>query len=337
MNMNIWLILLTTVLFGIIATPLVIKFAVKFGFIDKPNERKVHTRIIPRLGGLAIYGSFVLGITLSYFCTDIFAGRENLFFALIIGGTIIAITGIVDDKLELSPMKKFIGQVLAAVTVIAFNIKVVGISNPLSDEIIQLGILAVPITLFWIIGITNAINLVDGLDGLAGGISGIAALSISIIAFLAGQTQTGFMALLLVASLVGFLIFNFHPAKIFMGDVGSMFLGFILSVLTMQELKQITLLGVMVPILLLAIPILDTLYAMIRRKYNHKPLFAPDKHHLHHRLLKRGFSQRKAVLIIYSISLSFATLGILIPFLTTWAIITIFVLLLVIFQYIYNS
>jgi len=337
--MNIWLILLTTICFGIITTPLVIKFAIKFGFVDKPNERKVHTNSIPRLGGLAIYSSFILGSTLLYFYTGIFNGKENLYFALVIGGSIIAATGIIDDKFELSPMKKLLGQILAAITVMVMNIQVLWISNPFSDtnDMISLGVFSIPITLFWIIGITNAVNLVDGLDGLAGGISGIAALSIAIIAFLAGQFQTGIVALLLVASLIGFLIFNFHPAKIFMGDIGSMFLGFILSVLTMQELKQLTLLGVMVPILLLAIPILDTLYAMIRRKFNHKPIFAPDKHHLHHRLLKRGFSQRKAVLVIYGISLSFATLGILIPYLTTWAIIAIFVVLLAIFQYIYNS
>lgn len=318
-------------------TPLVIKFAIKFGFVDKPNERKVHTRIIPRLGGLAIFASFNVGMVLAFFLTDLFAGQENMFYALLIGGSIIAITGIIDDKLELSPFKKLIGQVLAAATVIAFNIKVSGVTHPFAEEIIPLGYLAIPITLFWIIAITNAINLIDGLDGLAGGISGIAALSISIIAFLSGQFDKGFLALILVASLVGFLIFNFHPAKIFMGDVGSMFLGFILSVLTVQELKQITILGVMVPILLLAIPILDTLYAMVRRKIAHKPMFQPDKHHLHHRLLKRGFSQRKAVMIIYLISLCFATLGILIPYLSTWAIISVFVVLLAIFQFIYNN
>lgn len=321
-----------TVLFGFLITPLVIKFAVRFGFVDKPNSRKVHTEVMPRLGGLGIYLSFLVGINLFYFFTDLFTAKSELYFSLMIGGTIIAVIGILDDKLELSAKQKLVGQIFAALVVIAFGMQVEYVNNPFGEGMIRIEYLAIPLSIFWIVGITNAINLVDGLDGLAGGVSGIASLSIAIIAFLSGKPLEGYLALLLCASIVGFLIFNFHPAKIFMGDVGSLFLGYILAVLTFQELKQVTLFGVLVPLMLLAIPVLDTLYAIIRRKVNHRPIFQPDKHHLHHRLIESGLSHKKAVLTIYGISLVFAATAIFVPYVKAWISIMVVSILLITFQ-----
>lgn len=330
--MNQWLILLATVLFGFLITPFIIKLALKFGFVDKPNERKVHTRVMPRLGGLAIYLSFLMGINLFYFFTDLFNAKSELYFSLMIGGTIIAVIGVIDDKIEMSAKQKLFGQVGAALVVVLFGMHVEYVNNPFGEGVIRIEFLAVPLSIFWIVGITNAINLVDGLDGLAGGISGIASLSIAIIAFLSGKPLEGYLALLLCASIVGFLVFNFHPAKIFMGDIGSLFLGYTLAVLTFQELKQVTLFSVLVPLMLLAIPVLDTMYAIIRRKVNHRPIFQADKHHLHHRLIERGLSHRKAVLTIYGISLVFATTAIFVPYVKPWVSLTVVTILLIIFQ-----
>lgn len=330
--MNSSIILWIVMAFGIIIMPFVIKIAIHFGFIDKPNERKVHQTIMPRLGGLAIYLSFILGLVLFRYLTNIFEDSVNLYYSLLVGGSIIALLGILDDKIELSAKKKLVGQIIAAGVVVVMGNQVSFVTNPFKDGMIELGMLAIPITVIWIVAITNAVNLIDGLDGLAGGVSGIAALSISIIAFLQGKNLEGYISLLLVVSLIGFLIFNFHPAKIFMGDVGSLFLGFTLAVLTLQELKTLTLFSLMVPLLFLAIPILDTLYAIIRRKLNHLPIFAPDKNHLHHRLLAKGLSQKKAVFSIYLISLSFSALGILASYIESGLVVVLVIILLLIFQ-----
>lgn len=330
--MNEVLILIGVALFGFLFTPVMIRLATKFGFMDKPNYRKIHTKEIPRLGGLAIFLSFNIGLILLYFFTDVFVNGQNMFYALFFGGSVIAALGVLDDKVELSAKQKLLGQVLAALVVVAFGVQAVYVSVPLGNGLLPLAWFGVPVTVIWIVAITNAINLIDGLDGLAGGISSIAAISISVIAFLSGNLEEGILSLLLVASIIGFLFFNFYPAKIFMGDVGSLFLGFVLGVLTIQELKQVTLFGVMVPLLLLAIPILDTLYAIIRRRLNKRPIFQPDKNHLHHSLLNNGFTHRKAVLTIYLISAAFSATGILIPYVGTGVVMTVVIGLLVLFQ-----
>lgn len=330
--MDIFLILLFTVILGIILVPATIRFAIKYNFLDKPNARKIHTKLIPRIGGIAIYISFIVGlISLNYF-SDLLVDKQALYYSLLIGSSIIAVTGFIDDKIELSPKMKLIGQILAAIVPISLGVSMDNINNPFTGHIVELGLLSIPFTLIWIIAITNAINLVDGLDGLAGGISVISGIAIAVMAFLSGKVPEGYLALLLVTSIIGFLIFNFHPAKIFMGDTGSLFLGFVLSVLTLQELKQVTVVSFLIPILTLAIPILDTTYAIIRRKLKKAPIFQADKFHLHHQLLKTGLSQTKVVLIIYVIGIIFAITAILIQYINTIYAILIVLFLLIIFQ-----
>lgn len=297
-------------------TPLVRKFALWIGAVDKPNERKVHENPMPRMGGLAIYLSF--GIT--YACIVIFtdAVSTNVGYALLFGGGIMVITGMLDDRFELSVKGKLFGQILAAVVAMYLGLRMEVITVPFTDTMIEIGYWGIPVTLLWILGITNAINLIDGLDGLASGVSAIGAFALCVVSFMTGNTMIALMALLLIGSILGFLRHNFFPAKIFMGDTGSLFLGFALSTMSLLELKQATLVSFIVPILILGIPITDTLYAMIRRKINRQPISSADKNHLHHRLLSLGFSHKNAVLLIYGISFAFALLAIFLSQSALW-------------------
>lgn len=200
---------------------------------------------------------------------------------------------------------------MAALAVVPFGIQVDVITNPLSGGIMTLGILAIPVTVFWIISVTNAVNLIDGLDGLASGTSMIAALTIAAVSWKQGIVTDGvynngevaILALLLAAAVLGFLRYNFYPAKIFLGDTGSMFLGYCLSVLAIMGLtKGAAAISVFIPIVILGIPLLDTFFAIVRRCYNGQPIFQPDKNHLHHRLMALGLSHRQTVLVIYAVS-----------------------------------
>ncbi|MGM0884014.1 MAG: glycosyltransferase family 4 protein [Bacillota bacterium] len=294
-------------------TPLVKKFAFKVGAIDKPNHRKVHTRIMPRLGGLAIYIAFVGAyFLLSPFIPDglLRAQDSNMINALLVGGTIIIILGAFDDRFELSAKVKLLGQIAAAcVVVFVFDVKIdlltIGETmQPIADWI------SIPITILWIVGVTNAINLIDGLDGLAAGVSGIAIATIVVMASLMGFQPVILLSTLLLGGIAGFLVFNFHPAKIFMGDSGSLFLGFSLATLSMLGFKQVTIVSFVTPLLIIGVPLSDTFFAIVRRWVNKRPIFAPDKGHLHHRLRDLGFSHRRTVLIIWGVAAVFGALAI---------------------------
>ncbi len=277
-------------------TPFVIKAAYKWKALDDPCARKIHSCVMPRMGGVAIYVGFVMAILFTQNLTTEILG-------LLAGCTLIILLGIVDDVWGLTPKAKLGGQILAAAIVILFGIRVDFLTNPFS-EMIFLYKLAVPFTILWIVGITNAVNLIDGLDGLAAGTSGIAAVTIGIIAGLEGNATVAILSLILAAAIFGFLPFNFYPAKIFMGDAGSMFLGFTLSVLAVIGLtKSATIMSVFIPIIILGIPILDTLTAIIRRYLNGKPIFQADREHLHHQLLCVGLTHKQAVLIMYVVNL----------------------------------
>ena len=222
--------------------PLITKLAFKVGAVDTPCQRKVHCKPMPRLGGLAIYIGFITMVFLTQPLTQQILG-------LIIGSTIIAIIGVVDDIKNLAPKIKLGGQILAAIVLVYYNIDVEFITNPVLGGILPLGYLGIPITIFWVVGITNAVNLIDGLDGLAAGTSIIAAMTLAIVGFVHGQLLMVTLALMLAASTLGFLRYNFFPAKIFMGDSGSMFLGFNLGALAiMGQVKSVTVLSVFVPI-----------------------------------------------------------------------------------------
>ncbi|WP_223592280.1 glycosyltransferase family 4 protein [Neobacillus bataviensis] len=289
---------------SILLTPLVKKLAFKIGATDKPNQRKVHQKIMPRLGGLAIYLSFIIGLLVM---------RPGGQYALpiIIGSIIIVITGILDDMLELSAKIKFVAQIAAAAIVVIWGgVHVQFINLPFGGQI-EFGYFSIPLTIIWIVGITNAINLIDGLDGLAAGVSSIALITISGMAIIMGDGYVTAVASIVLASTLGFLLYNFHPAKIFMGDTGALFLGYMISVLSLLGFKNVTLISFIVPVIILGVPISDTFFAIIRRIVNKKPLSAPDKSHLHHCLLRSGFTHRQTVLIIYAMAAFFGLAAII--------------------------
>lgn len=295
-------------------TPIISKIAFRIGAIDRPDARKVHSRVMPRMGGVAIY----LAVTLSVL---IFGNISDQIKGLLIGGTIITFVGLVDDIKNLSPRVKLLGQIVAASILVAYGAKVLFLTNPFGSLIylnpngIDLGI---PLTILWVVGVTNAVNLVDGLDGLAGGLASIAALTIGTIAWHEGQMQSVLPAIVLFAAIVGFLKYNFHPAKIFMGDSGSLFLGYMLAGLSVIGLtKGAAVMSVFVPVLIFGIPIFDTLFAIMRRYINNKPIFQADKEHLHHRLLALGLSHRQTVLVMYGVSCLLGISAVFLTFLTT--------------------
>ena len=295
------MILLTLVLcflLSVAITPLVKKVAIAIGAIDKPDPRKVHQKIMPRLGGLAIYISFIIG-----FLALGLMNRETL--PIILGCTIIIITGILDDKYTLSAKVKLIGQIVAAIVVVMNGVVIEFINLPFGG-MIEFGIFSIPITILWIVGITNAVNLIDGLDGLAAGVSSIALITISGMALLKGDLFTSSLGIILLGSTLGFLVHNFYPAKIFMGDTGALFLGYMISVLSLLGFKNVTMLSLIIPIIILGVPISDTFFAIIRRFLNKSPISAPDKSHLHHCLLRSGFSHRQTVLLIYAMAAMFS-------------------------------
>jgi len=301
---------ITALLVSYFATPFVMKLAKKVGAIDVPRDnRRVHVSPIPRLGGLAIFLGFIAAVLINLE----FLVNKNL-VGIIIGSTIIVMTGFYDDIKPLSAKKKLVMQILAAAAVAYSGVLIKGFTNPLfflmPDEKIYIpfGLLAIPVTIFWIVGVTNAVNLIDGMDGLAAGISVISSVTLMIVAIITADGGSRTLVIGLSACLaggaIGFLPYNFNPAKIFMGDTGAMFLGFMLSVISiMGAMKGAASFSIAVPLLAVGVPIFDTLLAMLRRYLNGKPMMEADKGHLHHRLLEKGFSHKQTVLSIYLVSI----------------------------------
>lgn len=316
-------------LIALVMTPMVKKFANAVGAVDKPNERKVHTKPMPRLGGIAIYLAFILGFFIVYpFVTGI---DGKLVWGMILGGSIIVLVGALDDRFDLAPRWKLLGQIAAAVAVMAFGVDIEMVHLPFIETELQLGWWSYPLTLLWIVGVTNAINLIDGLDGLASGVSGIATASIMGLALLMGNVTVILVCVVLLGAIIGFMFYNFYPAKIFMGDSGALFLGFTLATLSILEFKQAALVTFLVPIFVLGVPISDTLFAILRRWLNKKPISAADKNHLHHCLLRLGFSHRTTVLIIYGIAAFFGLTAIVLSHAGIWVtiIVTLGMLLMI--------
>lgn len=300
-----YLTLILCFLCSFFITPFVKKLAFLIGATDKPNHRKVHQKIMPRLGGLAIYISFLIGIF-------IFSPSKEPHLAIMLGGLIIIITGILDDIYELSAKIKLILQLAAAFTVVLIGgvqVQIEFITLPWGK--VEFGFFAIPFTILWIVAVTNAINLIDGLDGLAAGVSSIALITIAGMAIIMGNTYVVAVAALVLVSTLGFLIYNFHPAKIFLGDTGALFLGYMIGVLSLLGFKGVTMISFIVPILILGVPLSDTFFAIIRRLINKQPISAPDKSHLHHRLLKMGYTHRQTVLMIYAIAAMFGLIAVI--------------------------
>ncbi|MCI5701865.1 MAG: undecaprenyl/decaprenyl-phosphate alpha-N-acetylglucosaminyl 1-phosphate transferase [Erysipelotrichaceae bacterium] len=297
-------VIITTLLIAAFSIPVVKKIAIHINALDIPNERKVHKKPMPRLGGLGIFFAFLVGYML-------FGQNTIRMNSILIGSFIIILTGMIDDIKPLDAKDKLIGQLLSA-AIIAFygeilldNITAFGLN-------INFGYFAYPITIIFIVACMNIINLIDGLDGLAGGVSAIFFMTIIIICFFQGRT-TGLeftLALITLGSTLGFLVHNFYPAKIFAGDSGALFLGFIIAVISLLGFKATVLTSVFIPILTLGVPILDTFFAIIRRLLKHKKISDADKQHLHHQLLGMKFSHRNTVLIIYGVNILFATASI---------------------------
>lgn len=287
-------------LFVLAITPFIKRVAKHIGAMDIPNERKVHKVPIPRLGGLGIYMGFILGYVL-------FGTMSLKMNAILIGSFIIIITGIIDDINPIPAKIKFLFQIVAA-SVVAFYGKILLSDLSAFGFYIEFGIFSYPITILFIVSIINCINLIDGLDGLAAGLSSIYFITIGIV--IVGWMHTfeldAVITFVMLGSTLGFLCHNFNPAKIFMGDSGSMFLGYMIAVIALLGFKNVTLTTLLVPICLLAIPIMDTLFAIIRRVINKKPIGEPDKKHLHHQLLNLNISHRNTVLIIYFLDILFA-------------------------------
>ena len=291
---------------ALVLTPGVIAFARRTGALDKPDARKVHERPIPRIGGIGIYAAFMVSIFVQLVFVDLTPEFMMSLIGLLVGGTIIVTIGIIDDYCDLPAKVKLLGQIIAAVVlVVGFDVRIDFITDPLGD-FIYLELFAIPATIFWIVGLTNTVNLIDGLDGLAAGVSSIAAVTIFLVAMEEGIPFVAMVTAALAGAAVGFLYYNFNPARIFMGDTGSMFLGFMLAgISVVGAVKSAATIALIVPILALGLPILDTTFAIVRRARNHRPIFKPDKGHLHHRLLAHGFTQRQAVLLMYVVSALF--------------------------------
>ena len=312
--------LFLTMILAFLLTPLIKKLAFKIGAVDKPNSRRVNKVAMPTAGGLAIYIAF--SISVLFFFPDLIPMKYAIH--LVVSSGIVVVTGLIDDIFELKPRQKLLGVILAALYVcFVFDVTVSTISLPHIGAI-PLQWLSYPFTILWIAGLTNAINLVDGLDGLASGISIIALTTIGIIGYVASATdavklQVPLTIFILLMSVLGFFPFNFYPAKIFLGDTGALLLGFLISVLSIQGLKNATLITLITPLVILGVPITDTLFAMIRRKLNNRPISSADKMHLHHRLISLGFTHRGAVLTIYSMAIIFSVIAMLYMFTNTLA------------------
>ncbi len=302
---NVLFIIIISFLLSIVLTPLSIMFAKHVGAVDIPDgKRKVHNKPIPSMGGLALFVSFLIGYML-------FVPKTDQILSVLIGGFIIVLTGICDDIKPLSPKWKLLGQIVASLIVTVYG-GLVFKDMQIFGHFFEFGLLAYPLTIFFIIAIINAINLTDGLDGLAAGCSSIYFFTIAILGFIM-QNLGGLdviLCLILFGACLGFLIYNFSPALVFMGDTGSMFLGYIISVIALMGFKTATLTSLIIPMLLLFVPILDTLLAMGRRLLKGKSIGDADKEHLHHQLLKNTHSTKITVLIMYAINILFATVSV---------------------------
>ncbi len=302
---NVFFIVFVTFIVSLLLVPMVKKLANHVGAMDIPNERKVHKKPIPRLGGLAIFGAYLLGYM-------VFARTSVQMISILIGGFIVVLIGIFDDIKPIRAFYKFLVQIVAACIVVFYGnmllseIDIFGLSIHFPNIVAQL------ITILFIVGITNAINLIDGLDGLSSGIASIYFITIAIIAFVMNRNQglDTILSLILLGSTLGYLVYNFHPASIFMGDSGSLFLGFNISIIALLGFKTATVTSLIVPVFILAIPLFDTTLAIFRRLLKGESIGKPDKEHFHHQLLKMKFSTKASVLIIYLINIVFSVVSI---------------------------
>ena len=304
-------------LVSLVTTPLVRRLALRYELKDHPHERKVHDKSIPHLGGIAIFLGFLSGFAVFwYFDKPLAMLILNRFWGVFVGAFIIILLGIYDDIKGANFYQKFTGQILAAGFVVWSGYTITAITNPFGGQI-MLGILAVPATILWIVSITNAINLLDGLDGLAAGVSIIVCFTLLLISYNTGSpnmmnVKVLVMTIILIGAIIGFLRYNFNPAVIFMGDTGSLFLGFTISCIALEgSYTAPTTVAILVPIIALGVPIIDMILAIYRRTRKGTHPFRADREHVHHKLLDLGMSHKNAVIVIYFITVLFCIIAIL--------------------------
>jgi len=297
--------------------PRLYSFSVRHGIVDRPTARKVHEIPMPFVGA-----ALWVGISLLLWTLPI---DNGLALGLSLGGTIAFVVGFVDDLVksrggDMSAAPKLLGQIFAASALYWAGVQVEFLSNPFSGGLIFLAPgLSWLVTVIWVVAVTNIINFMDGLDGLACGIVNIAALTMGIIAYFMGQPTTLLVSLVLVGGTLAFLRYNFNPAKVFLGDGGAYFLGFVLAAVSVEgAFKSATLVGLLVPILVLGLPIFDTMYNIVRRLLSGKPIYVADRGHTHHRLLQAGLSQKQTVLVMYLVSICFSLTALVVMFASRW-------------------
>src|SRR5690625_92945 len=309
----------------LLVTPFIIKLAIKLGAIDKPDQRKIHNGIKPSMGGLAI----VIGVFVGYLYLMPDHAHMN---AIIIGACIMVLTGVLDDIFALKAIYKLIGQISAALVVVSSGLVIEKVTIPLIG-LIYLDSLGALITVIWIVAVSNAINLIDGLDGLAAGVSAIGLASIFVMALLDYQIVVVYLATILIASSIGFLFYNFPPVILFIGDTGALFLCYSIAILSMLGLFQnVAFFIFLIPIIVIAIPLFDTVYAIIRRLVNRQGIATADKKHLHYQLMKMGYSHRTSVLILYAFSLFFGMMAVFFNSATMFASLIILIFIMLGFQ-----
>lgn len=297
-SLALWGPFLVAMVVALIVTPISIKVAPKIGAMDVPkDERRMHNKAMPRFGGVAIYAGIMVSLAG-------FAGDDMSIVSIMIGCTLIFVLGLIDDIKNLKPIIKFGGQVICAAVLYAQGIRIEFITNYFGDGSMVFGDIACfLITVLWIVAITNAVNLIDGLDGLAAGIAAISALCIGYVAYIHGQYMPTLAMMVIAGAALGFLPYNFHPAKTFMGDGGSQLLGFSIAAFSiLGTVKSTTIVVVIIPALVLGLPIFDTLMAIIRRTLRRQSIGTADKEHLHHRIMRAGYGQKRAVMLMYCIS-----------------------------------
>ncbi|MBR4015967.1 MAG: undecaprenyl/decaprenyl-phosphate alpha-N-acetylglucosaminyl 1-phosphate transferase [Anaerotignum sp.] len=315
----------------LVTTPFAKWLSIKWGAIDYPKDRGVHKKPMPRMGGVAIVLGFILTVLMVYHFDKSMNPKQ--FLGFLAGALLIAVLGMVDDRKNLPAKLKFCVQILAALIVIFSGTQIQVVLWPVTTTLQKCSI---PITLFWIVGVTNAVNLIDGLDGLAAGVTSIAALSLMVLCIMTGSTTAVVLTAALAGACLGFLPRNFNPAEIFMGDTGSTFLGFVLAVTSILGVfKGYALLALIVSVLCMGLPVFDTIFAMLRRMAKHQPIMQADRGHLHHKLIDKGFTQREAVLILYGISLFLGLLAIFISFKNSGTVVVVILTIIVLSFIIY--
>ncbi len=312
---------------SLVVTPFTKTLAFKFKVLSYPNERSMHKTPTGLLGGLAIFAGFMVTMLVCLLFVKGF--RTTEFIGFLIGGVIIWVLGVFDDKYALSAKIKLLGQVIVAIIVIASGNSIDFTNWPLPDFLKNYGEI---LTFFWIIGIINAINIIDGVDGLAAGVSAISSLCMAILCFISGSPTAVILSAALAGSTLGFLPRNFHPAEVFMGDNGAMFLGYVLAVSSIIGVyKEYALLSIIISFLVLAFPIFDVSFAIIRRALNGKPIMIADRGHLHHKLYDMGFSERHTVAILYTITILTGAIAIVLAFDNLLTTLIVFVFLAILF------